>query len=427
MSSLVYAVDYGTSNTLLAAATATTLHSPIPLDETAPDPTVLKSILYTPYEGAWTWGQAAIEQYMEHLGEGRLLRSMKKYLPEKAFEGTTIQGRYMNLTEIIGAFLGSLRQRANSHFQADVQAVVLGRPAVFSHDPEEDALAEKRLTSAAQLAGFKEVRFCPEPVAAAYAFRHQLTSEKTVLIADFGGGTSDFTVLRMGPEDFHDGDVLATFGTPLAGDRFDGVLMRDIISPHFGSEVVYRLPMGSVDLHLPKQLLNRLCSAPDIAFLSRKDIMRMLKDAQRWSLCSDDATRMNRLFLLIEEHLGYKLFKEIEKTKINLSSADRAVFEFDHPGLMLKEVVEGEKFHRAADHLVGKIMESLDETLRRAGVQPSAVDIVCCTGGTAKLPQLNMALTDRFGAEKLRQYRNFHSVVGGLAEHAQLLAREIYT
>lgn len=422
MSSLVYAIDYGTSNTLLAAASAKDVHGPIPLDQAAADPTVLKSILYTPPEGAWTWGQSAIQAYMEHLGEGRLLRSMKKYLPEKSFEGTTLQGRYMNLTDIIAAFLRTLRERANAHFGADVQAVVLGRPAVFSHDPDEDLLAEKRLTTAAQLAGFREVQFCPEPVAAAYAFRHQLTSEKTVLIADFGGGTSDFTVLRMGPQTFSDKDVLATYGTPIAGDRFDGVLMRDIISPHFGSQIVYRLPMGSVDLHLPRQLLNRLCSAPDIAFLSRKDIMRLLKDAQRWSLCPEDAKRMERLFVLIEEHLGYKLFKEIEKTKISLSQDDTALFEFDHPGLSLEEPVEGIKFHTAANELVERIMDSLDETLRMAGVAPADVDIVCCTGGTARLPQLSAGLKARFGADKLQQYRNFHSVVGGLAEHAQRLA-----
>lgn len=424
MSHLVYAIDYGTSNTLLAAASREDVHGPIPLDGGASDPTVLKSILYAPPEGAWTWGQSAIQAYMEHLGEGRLLRSMKKYLPEKSFEGTTLQGRYLNLTDIIGAFLRTLRERANAHFGQDVQSVVLGRPAVFSHDPEEDALAEKRLTTAAQLAGFRDVRFCPEPVAAAYAFRHQLSSEKTVLIADFGGGTSDFTVLRMGPQAFREKDVLATFGTPIAGDRFDGVLMRDIISPHFGSQITYRLPMGSVDLHLPKQLLGRLCSAPDIAFLSRKDIMRLLKDAQRWSLCPEDSQRMERLFVLIEEHLGYKLFKEIEKTKINLSQEDKALFEFDHPGLTLKEEVEGEKFHLAADELVQRIMDSLDETMRRAGVVPSEVDIVCCTGGTARLPQLSASLKARFGGEKLQQYRNFHSVVGGLAEHAQLLAAE---
>ena len=424
MSSLVYAIDYGTSNTLLSAATADTLHAPIPLDLTASDPTVLKSILYTPHEGDWTWGQAAIDQYMEHLGEGRLLRSMKKYLPEKAFEGTFIQGRYMNLTEIIGAFLRTLRQRGNAHFGVDVKAVVLGRPAVFSHDPDDDALAEKRLITAAQLAGFQDISFCPEPVAAAYAFRHELTTEKTVLIADFGGGTSDFTVLRMGPGAFSERDVLATHGTPLAGDRFDGVLMRDIISPHFGSEVVYRLPMGSVDLHLPRQLLNRLCSAPDIAFLSRKDIMRLLKDAQRWSLRSEDSERMTRLCVLIAEHLGYKLFKAIEKTKILLSESDRAIFSFDHPGLVLNEEVEGEHFHKVAGHIVDQIMDSLDETLRRASVLPQNIDIVCCTGGTARLPHLKDALSQRFGLEKLHQYRNFHSVVGGLAEHAQRLARK---
>src|SRR5690606_722106 len=153
---------------------------------------------------------------------------------------------------------------------------------------------------------------------------HQLDSEQTVLIADFGGGTSDFTVVRMGRERFSDKDVLAVGGVPIAGDRFDGAIMKNMIAPHFGTGITYRMPTGSNDLKLPQHLINRLCSPADISFLSRKDIMQLLKDAQQWSLDDTDAKRMERLFTLVEEHLGYKLFKSIEQSKITLSQAPEA-------------------------------------------------------------------------------------------------------
>lgn len=421
MGELVYAIDYGTSNSLLAAAERDKLHAPIALDPSASDQTVLKSVLYSPVPDTWYYGTQAIDQYMEHSAEGRFLRSVKKFLPDPAFNGTTIHGRYFNLTELVGSFLKEIRRRANEHFQRDVTAVVLGRPAAFSLEGDNDALAEKRLTAAAQLAGFKDIHFCPEPVAAAHEFRHQLDQIRTVLIADFGGGTSDFTVVRMGRERFTDKDILAVGGIPIAGDRFDGTIMKNMIAPHFGTEIVYRLPMGSNDLHLPQHLINRLCSPADISFLSRKDIMQLLKDAQKWSLNADDARKMDRLFILVEEHLGYKLFKAVEQSKIRFSEAATAQFAFDHPGIEFEEELFGSDFRSFSTDLVERITGALDETLKRAGVTASEIDIVCCTGGTARVPALALELERRFGKDKLRQHRHFHSVIGGLADKAQAL------
>jgi hypothetical chaperone protein len=179
--------------------------------------------------------------------------------------------------------------------------------------------------------------------------------------------------------------------------------------------------MGSVELKLPQHLINKMCSAADISFLSKKDILSLLKDAQKWSLNPDDATKMDRLFVLVEEHLGYKLFKAIEQTKIGLSDASEATFRFDHPGIDLAEEVYRADFTMFAQDLVAKITASLDETLRQAQVPAHKVDIVCMTGGTAKIPALAHELERRFGKEKLRQHRHFHSVIGGLAEKAQAL------
>lgn len=416
-----YAIDFGTSNSLLAAADGDQVIPPISLDASASDPTVLKSVLYTPMQGQWYFGADAVNQYGINQAEGRLFRSLKKYLPEAGFSGTHVHSRYFNLPELISVFLRELRERANTFFNEDVTTVMLGRPAVFASDGDKDQLAEKRLTTAANLAGFKEVYYCPEPVAAAYEFRHQLDRKRKVLIADFGGGTSDFTVLNMDREQFSDNDILATHGIPIAGDRFDGVIMKHMIAPHFGSEVVYRMPMGSNDLQLPRQLINKMCSAADISFLSRRDILGLLKEAQQWSITPVNAKLMDRLFVLIEEHLGYKLFRSIEQSKIELSKAELAQFRFDHHEIVIEDELSAANFRKFSATIVDEIIAALDETLRRAGVKASDIEIVCCTGGTASIPELRAELEKRFGADALRQHRHFHSVVGGLAERAVAL------
>lgn len=413
-----YAIDFGTTNSLLAAANSDGTISPIPMDPDASDPTVMRTILYSPAKDQWFYGGGAINTYGEMMAEGRLFRSIKKYLPDPSFLGTTIHGKRYTLHDLISVFLSEMRQRANKHFNEDVDKVVLGRPAAFSLDPEKDQVAESRLKAAALQAGFKHIEFCPEPIAAAYEFRHTLTKPQTVLIADFGGGTSDFTVLKMSQGPFDKRDVMAVGGIPVAGDMFDGAIMKHMICPNFGTKIEYKMPMGSVTLKLPKNLINRMCSPADISFLARNDIQSLLKDAQRWSLSQDDAQKMNHLFMLIEEHLGYKLFSSIEQTKIALSDNSSSTFRFKHYEIDIEEEIFSSDFRFASNDQVTRITNALDKTISDAGITNSDIDIVCCTGGTAKIPALHHELARRFGENKLKQHKHFHSVIGGLSERA---------
>lgn len=422
-SPLVLAIDFGTSNSLLAAASSKEVFAPIPLDTMAADPTVLRSVLFTPERNKWFFGDTAISEYQQHAAEGRLFRSIKKYLPDASFNGTKVHNAFRSLVDLIATFLKHMRETANKHFDTDCTSVVLGRPALFSSDKAADMLAESRLEEAARLAGFTEITFLPEPVAAAYEFRHRLTNEQNVLIADFGGGTSDFTVLRMGPREMKDSDVLAIGGVSVAGDMFDGSIMRHMIAPHFGSNIVYRLPMGSNDLRLPVNLITRMCSPADMSLLMRSDLMALLKDAQRWSIAPEDAKRMNRLFTLVEDHLGYALFRAIEQSKISLSSNTSSRFQFDYPEIEVSEEIFSSDFKVHSQSNVDKIIASMDETVRASGISYENIDVVCCTGGTAKIPALRYELIRRLGKEKLQEHRHFHSVVGGLAEKAHALIR----
>ena len=420
MAPLIYAIDFGTSNSLLAAADARRVYEPIPLDPLAENPTVLRSVLHFSDDGVWSLGSDALRTYVAHGMRGRLMRSIKRFLPARSFVETQLGTRKVKLEEIIGVFLRDMRARANRHFDADVRRVLLGRPARFSENPEDDRLGQERLAEAARLAGFEEIAFCPEPEAAAHDFRADLEEDCTVLVVDLGGGTSDYTVVRFRGDESP--DVLATFGVPVAGDAIDGSLMRHSVAKHFGANVSYKVPFGANTLTMPRALLDRLCVPAEICLLGKRDVMAFLKDIRAWSLGDEDENAMDQLLRLVEDSLGFHVFEVIEKTKVALSSTLRTTFDFEYPGIEIHEPVTREAFEKGAHLHVERILSALDRTLELARVTPGAIDRVCLTGGTAKLPQIEAALAARFGAGKLHALSSFHSVIQGLAERARALA-----
>ena len=418
----VLGIDFGTSNSLVTAATREAIAPPLPLDERAVDPSVMRSVLYFPNPDKVYYGLQAIDEFVSNDMSGRLIRSIKKFLPMRSFVGTWIDNRPFNLEDIIALFLSELKKRASKHLDRDVNAVVLGRPARFSEDDDNDRYAQNRLQKAAEIAGFKHIEFCPEPLAAAFSFRESLRQRKRVLVADFGGGTSDFTVIEMGPEDFKASDVLSMGGVSVAGDAFDGSLMRGRIAHHFGADVAYKVPFGSNVLTMPTHLMERICSPAEISLLRRQDTFEFLKKVKQWSLGGEDQKRMNRLFSLIEDQLGFKIFEEIERTKRNLSTAEKTRFEFVYPGMEISENFSRKEFDSLTNTQSESILTSLDETLNKAGLKATQIDLVCATGGTARVPKLHAELTRRFGAEKIQQHNNFHSIVEGLGHQAQNLS-----
>jgi len=415
----ICAIDFGTSNSLICPVTPGREPVPVTMGHSADSEAILKSILFTRDGDSWHFGQDAVDRYTESGREGRIFRSLKKFLPDPSFTGTRIFSRQYSIADLIAVFLRELKKKADEEAGVDIKRAVFGRPAVFSMDPEKDRLAEDRLRAAAKVVGFQEVHFCPEPLAAAYEFRRHLQEEKLVAIADFGGGTSDFTILKMGQNGFAREDILAIGGVSVAGDAFDGVIMKNFLASHFGSEISYKMPLGSNTLSLPVNVKNKMCSAADISFLGSKDIARLLHDAARWSMSPEETRKVEQLFVLVEEHQGYRLFSHIEKAKQQLSEASVAQINFSYPGIDLHMEIEAGKFKDASDDRVRDITASLDETMAKAGVSYEDVDIVCCTGGTARVKALRQALGERFGFEKLTQYKNFQSVIMGLAHYGQ--------
>ncbi|KYG68402.1 HSP70 family molecular chaperone [Bdellovibrio bacteriovorus] len=411
-------IDFGTSNSLVGAFHKGQRYEALQLDPKSQDPTMMRTLLYFPHPDLCYYGTEAIEQYIEQDMEGRLFRSFKSHLPNQSYLGTVLNNRILTLETLIGVFLLELKKRAEKILDTPIERAVIGRPARYSMDPVADGFALHRMEKAATFAGFKEVQFVPEPLAAAFDYRRQLKSEKIVLIGDFGGGTSDFTLIKLRPEGFAKEDVLAIDGCPLAGDALDSVFMSHRLNEYFGAKSRYRLPMGSNVLTMPPAVSQRLNHPAHIVHLKEKDTYEFIREVKKCSLTQKDADAVERLFVLIEDQQIFPFFENIEKTKRALSGNESTEFSYDYPGLEMKESFSVKQFIDWATGTKEKIFAALDECLKNAGVTSDQVDLVCLTGGTAKVPFIQQELENRFGKERLQTQAHFHSVLSGLTESA---------
>ncbi|MBO9665346.1 MAG: Hsp70 family protein [Bdellovibrio sp.] len=418
MSDSFLAIDFGTSNSLVGAVHQGKTLGALPLDPKSADPTMMRTLLYFPHPDLCYYGAEAIEQYIEQDMEGRLFRSFKSHLPNQNYLGTVIENRIVTLENMVGIFLLELKKRAENHLNHEVKKAVIGRPARYSMDPVADGFALHRMEKAAKMAGFTEVQFVPEPLAAAFDYRKQITQEKIVLIGDFGGGTSDFTLIRLRPENFTHDDVLAIDGCPLAGDALDSVFMSHRLNEYFGAKSRYRLPMSSNVLSMPPAVSMKLNHPAHIVHLKEKDTFEFIREVQKCSLTSKDKEAIERLFVLMEDQQIFPFFESIEKTKRGLSASAETVFSFDYPSLEIEETFTAAQFIDWAAQTKEKIFEALDRCMESAGVAAEQVDLVCLTGGTAKVPFIGGELEKRFGKEKLQTQSHFHSVLSGLVESA---------
>ncbi|WPU63494.1 Hsp70 family protein [Peredibacter starrii] len=411
-----HAVDFGTSNSLLSYVSNDGKIVPIPLDINSG--LVLRSLIYTPEKNKWFFGNEAISEYVNHEGEGRFFRSIKKFLPEPGYTGTSVFNRNMNISEMVAVFLGEMRRRANKYTNEAVDRIILGRPALYSLDKEQDQLAEDRMRKGAELAGYKEIIFCPEPVAAGLDYTTSAQDERVVLITDFGGGTSDFTLMKVRHNEYSQDDILGLSGIFVAGDVLDGVMMRDFIAPHFGSQYEYQIPGGTNILKFPKNLLKKICSPAHITHLREKDTWEFLQHINKFALSETDQTRMRNLFTLVECQLGFPLFHEIEKTKIGLGKSPMVDFHYNHLDINITQPVSQAGYRESVTLTVNEVMDTMMEVFAQSGLTPDKVDQVIMTGGTSQFPLIQERLKSTFGPEKLKEHNIYQSVVNGLAQYA---------
>ena len=406
-------LDFGTSNSTVALPSGEVLE----IDRDAVEARLFRSVLYFPEgEPGFFSGARAIREYLSQ-SEGRFIQSVKTWLPSPTFQSTQIRGRILRLQDLVAMLLRTLRLAAERESGLELSEVVLGRPAVFSTDPEREELAERRLREAAELAGFVSVRFLIEPIAAALSYEAGLDHDELVLVADFGAGTSDVTLMRLGPTRSghadRRADVIAVGGVSIGGDRFDAEIMRHKLLPYFGAGSTYEI--DGKRMPFPFHISGKLLDWHEMSFIREKKTLELLDRMLRGS---DRVPAMEALEDLVKENLGYRLFRAIEKTKIELSHASESVIEFDEARVQIKEPITRKEFDQFTAPLLASLSECVEDVLRRSGKEAERVDAVFLTGGSSQIPSVQRLFRDRFGESRLRTADAFTSVAAGLGRSA---------
>jgi hypothetical chaperone protein len=416
-------IDFGTTNSSIACAGCSdeVQLAKFPYLEGLTD--AYRSLLYLQQvkEGgvnalkSWT-GPEGIEQYLSADVKGRLIQSLKSFLSSRNLHSTEVFGRRYTLEDLISKILRDLREKAEHQFGIKIRSAVVGRPVHFvgAANQEDDNYAEGRLRSAFDLAGYESIKFEMEPVAAAHYYESTLDHDELILIGDFGGGTSDFSLVHVGPSVRQrgrvPGDIVGNAGVGIAGDSFDAKIIRHLVSPALGYGSELR-SLGKI-LTVPNWVYIRLERWHHLSLLRGRDVLNMLRGVHAQSLEPD---KIGALIHFIKEDLGFQLHRAVQKCKGDLSNDTVATFQFSDGFVDLKAVVERASFEEWIAEELAQIAGCVDSLLSASGVLAKDVDMVFLTGGSSFVPAVRSIFATRFGENRIRGGNEFTSVARGLA------------
>ncbi|HXX48235.1 MAG TPA: Hsp70 family protein [Myxococcota bacterium] len=427
-----FGVDFGTTNSALARAED---DGPARVARFArgggQKTQAFRSVVYfePPADGrgppAELAGPRAIARYLAAEEPGRLVQSLKSFLAARDFSATRIFEREYRLEALIAVLLRALLREAQADLGELEGTVVVGRPVRFvsARAPEDEELALARLRAAFATAGVEDIAFEYEPVAAAYHYERGLDHDELILIGDFGGGTSDFSLVRVGPgaraarEARGAKPVLGNAGVPVAGDVFDGRIVRALVAPALGLGAEYRSVFGRV-LPVPRWIYGHLERWHHLSFLRTPRTLALLYDLQREAL---EPQRFEALVHVVQEDLGFPLHRSVERAKLALTREPAAELAFAHGPVKIAEPVERAAFERWIEPELSAISRCVDGLFAECGVERGDVDRVFLTGGSSLVPAVRALFADRFGEERIRGGDELVSVASGLA----LRAREL--
>lgn len=352
-------------------------------------------------------GPAGVEAYLDDPLECRLILSMKTYLAQRSFTRTLVHGRPFTLEAMVGLFLRDLLGEA-----VEDGLLVAGRPVRFAGELADDVLGEERLRAGYRAAGLGEVEVAYEPEAAGYRFARTLVEQggapATVLIGDFGGGTSDFSILRFEPGATRPVTALATTGVGVAGDTFDYRIIDHVVSPLLGKGSTYRV-MGT-DLPVPIEYYAGFARWHRLSLMRAPKTMREIGEVARTAA---EPEALRRLLHVIGDELGYPLYQAVSAVKAALSGAERATLRFDAGRFVVEAQVTRADFEQWIAPDLALLEGAVDRVLAQAG--ETTVDRVFLTGGTSFVPAVRRIFERRFGAGVVAGGGEFVSVAEGLA------------
>ncbi len=442
-------IDFGTTNSGAAARTGGYVRV-LPLDRVGSNPTVIPTTLYITREHEISIGREAIETYYRqnigrpskmvrrYVGEiemvfaelppivkqvyvlidemtpGRLLRSVKSGLAS-SYEGTVVMERYYRLEDLIALYLGELRQRAEAQLGQTVDGVVLGRPVNFvgSAGRADNERAQERLRLAAGMAGFRDIDFELEPIAAALSYESQVKQPQNIVVFDFGGGTLDITVMRVDPRG-RQRQVFASGGVGIAGNMFDQRIVENLLLEHLGRGSTWGRD-GDV---FPDTYTDALTNWQTVLDLNRPEVLHFLQLAQ---LTSSHPARVRALESLLVNNYAVRMFDEVERAKIALSDEVFNIIRLSGPDIHVWQPVGRAQLESMIEGEARRIEACLLDTLARSGLEYGEIEAVVRTGGSAQVPRF-VELLERYFPGRVVQVDVFGSVTAGLGIRAAQLS-----
>ncbi|WP_368744896.1 Hsp70 family protein [Desertibaculum subflavum] len=409
-------LDFGTSNSAIGVMRS---DGPV-LAPVEAGSTLVPSAVFFDFEtkGRVLFGNAAIAAYIDQI-DGRLMRALKSILGSSLIDEKTALGdRKVPLTQVVEIFVRHLKQKAEAFAGREIAAVVHGRPVRFDDDDKADARAQKVLEEVARRAGFRDVSFVFEPIAAAHDYERTVQREELVLIADIGGGTSDFSVIRVGPERRgradRAGDVLANAGVRVGGTDFDNALSLAAIMPllGLGTHLIEK------NLPMPNALYHELATWATVNFAYTQKNER---EVARLAARAREPEKVERLLKVLRRRLGHRLAFAAEAAKIALSVEERVALplEFLETGLAAMATRDG--FDRAIGSRVERLCKAAGDCIAAAGVTPDAIDTIFLTGGSSRVPAIRAAVGRAAPSARLAGGSDLLSVALGLTRMAGIM------
>jgi len=409
-------VDFGTTNSVAAIAAPGGLPELIAFDGTPASGAVFRSALCFWQDEAARKGLMveagpwAIAEYLEYPEGSRFIQSFKSVAANAAFEHASVFEKRFRFEELGRTFLERLVAHAGGRLDRLPARIVVGRPVEYAGARPDEALARQRYAAMFEAFG-SDVHYVYEPLGAAFSYASRLTDPATILVADFGGGTSDFSVVRVAePGAIRRCTPLGSAGIGLAGDRFDYRIVDRLVLPMLGKGGSYR----SFDkiLDIPRGYFT------DFGDWSRLALMRnrkTLDELARLKRSAVDPAAIGRMIAIIEHELGYRLYDAVGQLKRALSSEEQAHFHFAGGGLAIEADVTRAMFEGWIAEDIARIDQTVDRALGRAGVAAGEIDRVFLTGGSSLIPAIRALFTGRFGGERIASGEELTSIAHGLA------------
>lgn len=406
-------LDFGTSNSTVAVPRGQGVEL-APLE--GAHPTLPSAIFFDFADGSALFGRAAVAAYVDGV-EGRLMRSLKSILGTSLMdESTRIKTKSYGFKDIIGLIVARLRAAADAAAGRETTQVVLGRPVHFVDDnPAADRRARDALEEIARAQGFCDIEFQYEPIAAALAYEQTVREEQYALIADIGGGTSDFSVVRVSPEGRRRadraGDILANRGVHIGGTDIDRLFSLRTVMPLLGQGGDMRLPFSDKAIPVPNGFFVDLATWHRINLLYTPKVARDIQELERHALAPE---KIARLAEVVESRRGHSIAIAVEQAKVALSTAERAEIDISDAALGAPVEATAALLNETVAEQLGSLSRTLAETLAASGLPGQRIDAVFLTGGSTAIPAVRAAVTSLTPGARIVEGDMFGAVGLGL-------------